>query len=672
MIGKVGRDQNNCLIPEQLAGPDDGSVMLVHHDTNCEYQLATAVDCFTSRAYLGITCCCKPLYNPSTGALKVDCLCGTATNVDINTNSDSNCNVPILVQGTKTVSGATSLTDTIEKSVAVYNDNCYICNDPVTGCPVCKPVVYIPTVKAGEYIDLPKEDDIQYVNTLPSSPNVKNLIYSVEECSSINAMTLEDIYNTYYDKPNTNCLILNGCQVSCISSDLSSWEDTDGNSYSTSSTTTFTTADVYEQKFYSGNEDEQKYYELGGKGEGGSSGGGHPFSCCWTYGCDYPLTTYDQASNTAIWSPNVSLTCPSNGSSLNLKVQYGYDNCFCSNFGNKLLSAEYHCDNNYNYYCVCSASDSALICASSYSNGYRLTNFTFAGYEGFHPNYGAVCSAHYVSCACTPQGSFTRNIDVGGYRGWYDLFAVNRSVDTCYACRTCCTDIITLTKCDNFYCYCSDGTTCTGVLCNYSRVGANGFNITLSNSSKCIDLIGCSAESNIDSASISATICGDIWGCTKGYLANGAMCTECGRLFGVTHCGAGSSTPVGFYANGLGRLHDLATGCCYLTKSDVEDTGWLEGTNSRARQIGKVVYVEVRMIGNIDLTSSGSFIATLPSQINITREINGAFLVDNTNNIPLYGRIKTNGSIATWKNGNYTSSIESTSSIFGTISFPID
>ena len=193
MIGKVGRDQNNCLIPEQLAGPDDGSVMLVHHDTNCEYQLATAVDCFTSRAYLGITSCCKPLYNPSTGTLKVDCLCGTATNVDINTNSDSNCNVPILVQGTKTVSGATSLTDTIEKSVAVYNDNCYICNDPVTGCPVCKPVVYIPTVKADEFIGVPASG-IQYVNSLPNSP--EDTTYGTQETVSIN-MTLKQFVDKY-------------------------------------------------------------------------------------------------------------------------------------------------------------------------------------------------------------------------------------------------------------------------------------------------------------------------------------------------------------------------------------------------------------------------------------------------------------------------------------------
>lgn len=582
MIGRVSKDQNNCLIPEQLAGPDDGSVMLVHHDTNCEYQLATAVDCFTSRAYLGITCCCKPLYNPSTGTLKVDCLCGTATNVDINTNSDSNCNVPLLVQGTKTVSGATSLTNTIEKSVAVYNDNCYICNDPVTGCPVCKPVIYIPTIKADEVIGLPKEDDIQYVNTLPSSPNIKNLVYSVEECSSINAMTLGDIYNTYYDKPNTNCLILNGCQVSCISSDLSSWEDTDGNSYTTSATTTFTTADVYEQKFYGGNEDEQKYYGLGGSGDGGSSGGGHPFSCCWTYGCAYPLTTYDQVSNTVIWAPNVTLTCPSNGSNLNFKVWRNNDNYLCSNFGDRLLNASYYCNNGYATLCSCyyvgNTIDNASIDARSYGDGYTLAYCTFAGYEGSYPGYGAVCTAQYVSCACTPEGCFTRDITVGGYRGWRDLFVVNRTVGTCYATRICCTNINGLEKCDCFYCYCSDGSTCTGVLRNGSYVSANGFNVELYGNCGHIDLIGCSYESNIDSAIISAAICGSTWGCTKGYLANGGMCTECGRLFGVTHSNNGSS--VGFYGNGQGRLYDVATCCRYLIEGEAPITNMrIHGTS---------------------------------------------------------------------------------------------
>ena len=277
MIGKVGRDQNNCLIPEQLAGPDDGSVMLVHHDTNCEYQLATAVDCFTSRAYLGITCCCKPLYNPSTGTLKVDCLCGTATNVDINTNSDSNCNVPILVQGTKTVSGATSLTDTIEKSVAVYNDNCYICNDPVTGCPVCKPVVYIPTVKADEFIGLLPDVNVQYVNSLPVTP--EDTTYGINETKAISNVKLKQFVSMYMADngtefvPKTNLISTSltigsnsNVNITSVALDYSTVNGTISTSESTQLSGNITT-----KNFYFGNSSTCEYYKVG-SGDGNGSG----------------------------------------------------------------------------------------------------------------------------------------------------------------------------------------------------------------------------------------------------------------------------------------------------------------------------------------------------------------------------------------------------------------
>ena len=110
----------------------------------------------------------------------------------------------------------------------------------------------------------------------------------------------------------------------------------------------------------------------------------------------------------------------------------------------------------------------------------------------------------------------------------------------------------------------------------------------------------------------------------------------------------------------------------YITDDGDGDTGWLNGTNCRARQIGKVVYIEIRNTNTIELTSTAQVIAALPSQISITREISGSFLVDNSNDIPLNARIETSGNISTWKNGNYTSSTERTGSILGTISFPID
>ena len=277
MIGRIKRDQNNCLIPEQLAGPSDGSLMLVHHDSNCEYQLATAVDCFASLAYLGITCCCKPMYNPSTGALKVDCLCGTATNVDINTNSDSNCNVPLLVQGTKTVSGATSLTNTIEKSVVMYNDNCYICNDPVTGCPVCKPVVYIPTIKADEYIGLPLDADIQYVNSLPVTP--EDTTYGINETKAVSNMKLKAFVSTYMTDNGTEFVP----KTNLISTSLNVGSNTNVNitsvalDYSTvngtisTSESTQLSGDITTKNFYFGNSSTHEYYRVG-SGDGSGSG----------------------------------------------------------------------------------------------------------------------------------------------------------------------------------------------------------------------------------------------------------------------------------------------------------------------------------------------------------------------------------------------------------------
>lgn len=109
----------------------------------------------------------------------------------------------------------------------------------------------------------------------------------------------------------------------------------------------------------------------------------------------------------------------------------------------------------------------------------------------------------------------------------------------------------------------------------------------------------------------------------------------------------------------------------YITDDTVEDTGWLNGTNCRARQIGNVVYVEVSNTNSLELTSTALVIATLPSQISITREISGLFLTDNSNDIPLNARIKTNGEIVVWKNGNVTGT-EQTGAIYGTISFLID
>lgn len=153
-----------CVEPWTIAGPTDGSTNIVHHDENRDYQLATANDSQYGASYLGITECCKPLYNPSTGTMTAEHFNGVASEVDINANSDTNCAQSFLVQGTVTESGVTSNSNTLEKTNVCYNANCYVCNDPVTGDPVCKPTVHIPTLCVDELLGyndgLPRRNNV--------------------------------------------------------------------------------------------------------------------------------------------------------------------------------------------------------------------------------------------------------------------------------------------------------------------------------------------------------------------------------------------------------------------------------------------------------------------------------------------------------------------------------
>lgn len=110
----------------------------------------------------------------------------------------------------------------------------------------------------------------------------------------------------------------------------------------------------------------------------------------------------------------------------------------------------------------------------------------------------------------------------------------------------------------------------------------------------------------------------------------------------------------------------------YITDDGDGDTGWLNGTNCRARQIGKTVYVEVSNVSTVDLTYLYTTVAELPSQLRPSRNISGTFLVDNEHDIPLNSRALSTGEIIAWRNGNYSSSTESTNTIYGTFSFPID
>ena len=156
MFGKV-KLENGSLVPVTISGPTDGSTDIVHHEDNCDYQLATAYDDQYGAGYLGISDCCKPLYNPRTGKLTVDCADTVSTGVDINNNSNTNTTVKVLVQGQDENCLPTT---TIEKSNIDYNANCYVCNDPTTGDPVRKPVTHVSTLCVDELLGVASGVDV--------------------------------------------------------------------------------------------------------------------------------------------------------------------------------------------------------------------------------------------------------------------------------------------------------------------------------------------------------------------------------------------------------------------------------------------------------------------------------------------------------------------------------
>lgn len=166
MFGVVCRNTvTGCVEPWTIAGPTDGSTNIVHHDTNCNYQLATALDDVYGASYLGITCGCKPLFNPATGNLTVDCATTTATGVDVNADDDIDVAHPIIAQNYD-CDDAEYKNKLIKATCFNYNPQCYVCNDPVTGCPVRKPTVHISTLCVNEILG--------YTEGLPRRKNVSD------------------------------------------------------------------------------------------------------------------------------------------------------------------------------------------------------------------------------------------------------------------------------------------------------------------------------------------------------------------------------------------------------------------------------------------------------------------------------------------------------------------
>lgn len=264
MLGTV-RNVDGTNQPFTIAGLSDGSTDIVHRECNEEYQIPMAVDCQYGAGYLGITDCCKFLFNPTTGVAKVDCIDTTVTCVDINNNSNIGSNQPILAQGFD----EDSLYDnSVEKTTVVYNANCYLCNDPTTGDPVCKPVLKATTFCADEYLGIPKDYPVKYVATLPVSPDIEDYIYSYDETESLVGKPLKVIRDKYFGAANTKCIVLNGKTVADIGANYTYWTDTDGTSYMSTQDSSYSDSCVVETAFKAGDATNQLLYDIG-SGEGG-------------------------------------------------------------------------------------------------------------------------------------------------------------------------------------------------------------------------------------------------------------------------------------------------------------------------------------------------------------------------------------------------------------------
>lgn len=257
-----------------IAGPTDGSTNIVHHDNNNNYQLLTGIDDQYGAGYTGITCCCKPLFNPATGLLTVDCACTTTTCVDIDTLDNSGVNHPVLFQMYDSVNS--ELINKLGKSTSVmFNPNCYVCNDPDTGAQICKPVLYVSTICSDEYLGI--AEPISYVNSLPVKP--ENKIYGIQESDTISSMTIKTLARTYFDFDSTNNVYIP--KQNLIETDLtiglstdvdiqtinSSFTEVNGSIVVTPETTVSGTLTL--QRFYAGESTSCNYFKLG-SGDGGS------------------------------------------------------------------------------------------------------------------------------------------------------------------------------------------------------------------------------------------------------------------------------------------------------------------------------------------------------------------------------------------------------------------
>ena len=103
MLGYIHKDtETGCLIPVTTAGPVGGTVEKLEYGCNKNYALPLTENT-AGEGYVGISCEYPIYYNPASGLLTVESICGNITNADIaecvavnNTNSNVSFNIPLI------------------------------------------------------------------------------------------------------------------------------------------------------------------------------------------------------------------------------------------------------------------------------------------------------------------------------------------------------------------------------------------------------------------------------------------------------------------------------------------------------------------------------------------------------------------------------------------------
>lgn len=135
---------------------------------------------------------------------------------------------------------------------------------------------------------------------------------------------------------------------------------------------------------------------------------------------------------------------------------------------------------------------------------------------------------------------------------------------------------------------------------------------------------------------------------------------------------------------GTQSAHDLAVqqgtmpnNCmvCITDDYQTENTDWVEGTNCRARKKNGIVFVQITRSTSVTLTTIATKIAELPEGFSWGTASQPAIefmIVDNSIDCAVHARLRGKD-ISAWKNRQaFPSSDETTNSLLGFVSFPMD